>query len=356
MALALSLDSQPPATAHVWLGHVQRLVEERLRQLFALPDEEGLDPRWSWALRQAEAFALRPAKRLRPALVALGHGVGQGRSDVPERLWHFAAGFELLHTFLLIHDDVADGADLRRGGPALHRLLGGGKVGGDLAVVVGDHLFARSVEAMLESGLGQAGRAVHYYLGVCRHTAAGQYLDIDLGRTPLADVSLFQTLRVAQLKTARYGFVAPLVCGGMLAGAPRAVLEQLERVGRHMGLAYQLRDDVLGLFGDTEACGKCADADFVEGKRTFPVLAAHRRAPEAVRAELDALWSRRSTDGWALARARTLVTSYGGLAATERLIEAATRAARKAVRGLPRGGGVVDVLDELLVLLARRAA
>jgi geranylgeranyl diphosphate synthase type I len=353
--MALSLTASP-ATANVWLGHVQSLVEERLCQLFILPDEVGLDPRWSRAMSHARSYTLRPAKRLRPALVALGHGIAQGSSAVPERLWHFAAGFELLHTFLLIHDDVADGAELRRGGPALHRLLGGGKVGSDLAVVVGDHLFARSVAAMLESGLGQANRAVQYYLGVCRQTAAGQYLDIDLARTPLADVTLFQTLRVAHLKTARYGFVAPLVCGAMLAGAPRSLLVQLDRVGRQMGLAYQLRDDLLGLFGDTRACGKCADGDFVEGKRTFPVVAAYLRAPDAVRAELESLWNLRSADPLALARARSLVTSYGGLAATERLIDRATRAARNGLQRLPDGGGVVDLLDELLVMLARRSA
>ncbi len=351
--MALSL-ATPAALAPLWLSHVQVRVEAELRSLFQLPDEEGLDVRWTQAMAHAQAYTLRPAKRMRPALVALGHAIAQGASAVPERLWHFAAGFELLHTFLLIHDDVADGADLRRGGPALHRLLGAGKLGADLAVVVGDHLFARSVEAMLESGLPAARRAVQYYLSICRQTAAGQYLDIDLGRTPLADVTLTQVLRVARLKTARYGFVAPLVCGAMLAGAQPGLLQALERVGRHMGLAYQLRDDLLGLFGDTQACGKCADGDFVEGKRTFPVVAAHLRAPDSVRAELQSLWNLRSANPVALARARSLVASYGGLAATERLVDRATGAARAAVAALPPGGGVADVLDELLVLLARR--
>jgi geranylgeranyl diphosphate synthase, type I len=344
------------STAPLWLSLVQGRVEAQLGHLFQLPDEAALDVRWTAAMAEAKAYALRPAKRLRPALVGLGHAVARGNSSVPESLWHFAAGLELLHTFLLIHDDVADGAELRRGGPALHRLLGSGKAGEDLAVVVGDHLFARSLEAMLACGLARATRAVQYYLAICRQTAAGQYLDIALERTPLADVTLAQTLRVARLKTARYGFVAPLVCGAMLAGAPEPLLRQLERVGRHMGLAYQLRDDVLGLFGDTQVCGKCAEGDFVEGKRTFPVVATYLRAPESVRAELESLWNGRNADALALARARSLLVSYGGLAATERLIDKATRAARVAVAALPPGGGVVDVLDELLLLLARRVA
>ncbi len=351
MALALT---EPTDAARLWLRHVQSHVERRLEALLELPDERGIDPRWSDALVRTREYALRPAKRLRPALVALGHGLGAGQADLPDGVWSFAAAFELLHTFLLVHDDVADSADRRRGGPALHRVLAAGKLGEDLAVVVGDHLFARSIESMLETGLPGASRAVRYYLAVCRHTAAGQYLDLDLTRAPLAEVTLFQTLRVAHLKTARYGFVAPLVCGAMLAGAPRPLVEALDRVGRHVGLAYQLRDDLLGLFGDAQVAGKSTDGDFVQGKRTFPVLAAHTWAPPAIQAELETLWDERPCDPVALARARTQVTAHGGVAATERLIERATRSARRAIAALPHGGGFRDLLDSLVLALSRR--
>jgi len=353
MALALT---QPSDAALLWLRHVQSDVEARLAELLDLRDEQGIDPRWSDALGCAREYALRPAKRLRPALVAIGHGMGRGHADVPDGLWRFAAAFELLHTFLLIHDDVADAAERRRGSPALHRLLAEGKLGEDLAVVVGDHLFARSIEVMLEPGLPGASRAVRYYLGICRQTAAGQYLDLDLTRAPLSEVTLFQTLRVAHLKTARYGFVAPLVCGAMLAGAPRALLDGLDRVGRQVGLAYQLRDDLIGLFGDPQEAGKSTEGDFVQGKRTFPVVAAYTRAPPAIRSEMEALWADRPSDPVALARARTLVTSHGGAAATERLIERATRSARRALSSLPHGGGFRDLLDSLVVTLSRRRA
>jgi geranylgeranyl diphosphate synthase type I len=325
-----------------------------MRELLELPDEQRIDPRWSHALLRAREYALRPAKRLRPALVLIGHGLGTGRAEVPVELWRFAAAFELLHTFLLIHDDVADCAERRRGSRALHHLLADGKLGEDLAVVVGDHLFARSVEAMLEARFPAGARAVRYYLGVCRQTAAGQYLDLDLTRAPLSEVTLGRTLRVAQLKTARYGFVAPLVCGAMIAGAPRALLLALDRVGRQVGLAYQMRDDLLGLFGDAQLVGKSTDGDFVQGKRTFPVLAAYTRAPPAIRTEMEALWAQRPTDPVALARARTLVTAHGGVAAAERLIERATRSARRALAALPHGGGFRDLLDALVVLLSQR--
>jgi geranylgeranyl diphosphate synthase type I len=347
-----------PAPDQAWLQQVQSRVEAGMAELLVLPDEASLDARWTRAMAHARDYSLRPAKRVRPALVVAGYGLARGSLTAPPGLWRFAAALELLHTFLLIHDDVADQAELRRGGPTLHHLLGPGRAGEDLAVVVGDHLYTRSLEAMLSSGLAGAATASLYYLGVCRHTAAGQYLDLELSRAPLSEVTLFQTLRVAHLKTARYGFCAPLVCGAMLAGADAELCGALERVGRHVGLAFQLRDDLLGLFGDESVAGKAADGDFVQGKRTFPVLAAYTRAPAAAREELERLWSLppAAKDAAVLARARALVEEHGGRAACERMVERASRAGRRALQALPAKGGVRDLLDTLITRLARRAA
>src|SRR5690606_28810786 len=107
---------------------------------------------------------------------------------LPPSLWTFAAGIELLHTFMLIHDDVADRATLRRNAPALHLQLGAGRAGEDLAVVAGDYLFARAIELMLGCGATHAALATRYYLQVCRDTAAGQALDLQLARVPLREV------------------------------------------------------------------------------------------------------------------------------------------------------------------------
>ncbi len=353
-----ALPQLPLSPELAWLKTVQRQVEASLTELFELQDEAALDPRWTEAMEHARVYSLRPAKRVRPALVMAGYSLARGGLKVPSGLWRFAAGLELLHTFLLIHDDVADQADLRRGGAALHHLLGRGRHGEDKAVVVGDHLFARSLEAMLSSGLRGATEASRYYLAVCRHTAAGQYLDLELSRAPLSEVTLFQALKVAHLKTARYGFSAPLVCGAMLAGADAELCEALERVGRHVGLAYQLRDDLIGLFGDSRVAGKAADGDFVQGKRTFPVLAAYTRAPAEAREELEHLWALpvEARGEAELARARALVEEHGGRAACERLVERASRAGRKALHALPDKGGVRELLDTLITRLARRAA
>lgn len=346
----------PTMSAEAALAAFQLELERTLAGLLELDDEESIDPRWSRALVELRAYALRPAKRVRPTLLVAGWALASGgMGQVPDGVRAFAAGLELLHTFMLVHDDVADRAATRRGGPTLHRVLAAGKTGDDLAVVLGDHLYALSVETMLGSGLPASARATKYMMAICRHTAAGQYLDIDLTRAPLDEVNLFQTLKVAHLKTAKYGFVAPLVAGAMLGGASDELIEALERVGRQVGMAFQLRDDLIGLFGDDKVAGKDGGGDFVEGKRTFPVIAAWTRADDAGRAELEALWHEPNKTAAHLARARALVKQHGGDAATERVISRMTRGARRTLAALPSSGSRA-VLDALMAKLQKRAA
>jgi geranylgeranyl diphosphate synthase, type I len=345
-----------PHSLEAALASFQGALERELEGQLKLADESSIDPRWSRALVELRSFSLRPGKRVRPLLTVVGYGLATGDLlGAPEGVQRFAAGLELLHTFMLVHDDVADRAPTRRGGPALHHLLGGGKAGEDLAVVMGDHLYARALEVMLGCGMAGAAAATQFMLGVCRTTAAGQFLDIDLSRAPLSEVSLFQTLKVAHLKTARYGFVAPLVTGAMLGGASAELLESLERVGRQVGLAFQLNDDLIGLFGDESVAGKAGGADYVEGKRTFPVIAAWTRADEKGRAELEHLWGSDDRPRF-LSRARDQLRAHGGDSATTRVVQRLTRSARRGLAGLPSGGGARSVLDQVVAKLERRAA
>jgi geranylgeranyl diphosphate synthase type I len=309
--------AQAAAGGEAALAAFSAQLERLLAKTLVVPDEHGLDPRWARAQTELRAYTLRPAKRVRPMLLVTGWALAGGdlSRGVPEGVEAFAVALELLHTFMLIHDDVADRAATRRGGASLHTMLGAGKAGEDLAVVLGDHVYARALEVMLGSGLPGAPAATRYMLGVCRHTAVGQYLDLDLSRAPLSEVTLFATLKVATLKTARYGFVAPLVLGAMLGGADEALLEVLERVGRQMGLAFQLRDDVIGLFGDDRVAGKDGGGDFHEGKRTFPLIAGWTRADASGRQALEALWAlpeAERAEAGQLARARAELERWGG--------------------------------------------
>ncbi|MCC6811556.1 MAG: polyprenyl synthetase family protein [Deltaproteobacteria bacterium] len=338
-----------------WLSEVRSKSDHALVNALGVADEAGVEPRWQQARRSAFDYALRPGKRFRAALLASAYSLARGHREVPSGIWKFAAGIELLHVFMLVHDDIADRAETRRRGVALHRVLGSGKKGDDLGVIMGDYFFARAIEVMLGAeGVTHAARVVKDYLAVCRETAAGQYLDVDLGDEPMGSITLFRTLKVAYLKTARYGFVAPLVAGAKLAGAPNKDVELLERIGRHLGVGYQLADDLIGFFGDQSVAGKATDADFVEGKRTFPVIAAYIRAPESARAEMAALWSSDRSSEQSLQQARSLVARHGGREVTERRIRHAQRAALHLIAKLPNIDGCRSLLEHIASSLGTR--
>lgn len=328
-------------------------------RLLPLEEERPLDPLWAEALGRVASYLGRPAKRVRPRLLMLGYALARGEGPTPAGVERFASALELLHGFMLVHDDVADRANLRRGGPALHLELAdastaaGAHLGESLAVVAGDHLYARALELMLDTDLPAAPQAVRFMLQVCRHTAVGQYLDLKLSTLPLSEVTLFQTLRVAHLKTARYGFVAPLVCGAMLGDGAPELLDALSRLGRHAGVAFQLQDDLLGLFGSVADAGKAGDGDYFEGKRTFPLIAAWTRADEQGRAELASLWQRSDKTPESCAQARAAVDRHGGRTATQRAVERSQRAARRGALLLPSTPARAQ-LDALLDALTHR--
>ena len=305
------------------------LIEQRLEALLFESDEASLDPAWTRAQALVSELALRPAKRLRPQLLLEGYRLAAEGRHVPDGFWIFATGLEVLHTFMLVHDDVADQAGVRRGGPSLHLSLGGGRLGENLAVVAGDHIFARAMELLFGAGLPTAPGAASFYLRICRQTAVGQYLDIGLSARPWSEITPFDALKVAELKTAQYTVAAPLACGAMLAGAPPPWVDTLYRVGRFAGVAFQLHDDLEGIFGDPDATGKPTDCDLRERKKSFPLLLAYRRATARERTRIEGLGCESTAEE--LERVREIVRRRGGLTGTLRAIERVLRAARGAL-------------------------
>lgn len=347
---------RPPAAFRETMLEIVRTVDPHLVRAMQLQDGVN-DAAWLRCRQMLDEYAIRPAKRIRAGLLYAGFKSAWRDDVIPDEMWRFAAAIELLHTFMLVHDDIADRSDVRRNGVALHKALAPSdpRKADNLGVVAGDYLFARAVELMLDTKLSFAPDVTRYYMEICRQTAAGQYLDLHLEDIPLKEVSLFQTMRVAQLKTARYGFVAPLVAGAKLAGADAAEQQLLERIGRLLGLSYQFVDDLIGMFGDSSVTGKPADSDFLEGKRTFPVVAAYVRADAATRSELDALWNAPKRNAGDLDKARSLITTAGGKTATQRVIQSTQRSARTLI-GKLRSKETQRFLQQLNDELARRKA
>lgn len=227
-------------------------------------------------------FCLRPGKRVRPLLMALSYQGYSTRKTPAKGLYTACCAIELLHDFMLIHDDIIDCADLRRGKPTIHKILAKTlpvktkeKLGSDLAIIAGDIVYALALEAFLaiDEKSDRKQQALKYFIQTAGITALGEFIDILHGFQPIARVRENDTFLNYSLKTARYTFEAPLVMGAMLAGAPPKNLKTLETIGLSIGQAFQIQDDLIGIFSTEQKIGKSILSDLAESKKT--ILTAH---------------------------------------------------------------------------------
>ncbi|MEU1848252.1 polyprenyl synthetase family protein [Streptomyces sp. NPDC019990] len=236
------------------------------------------------------AFVRRGGKRLRTAFVWCGWRAAGGSGDGTEVL-RLGAALELLQACALIHDDVMDGSPLRRGAPAMHldfaRVHRTGRASGSAesfgtsaAVLAGDLALAWADDLLTETALGTAhGTRLHGEWRAMRtEMVAGQYRDLNAQANGSSCDE--EALTIAVLKSALYTVERPLALGASLAGADARTLGALRAAGRCAGLAFQLRDDLLGAFGDPARTGKPADDDLRSRKLT-PLLAVAVRLADA---------------------------------------------------------------------------
>jgi geranylgeranyl diphosphate synthase type I len=275
------------------------------------------------------------------------------------------SALELVQASALIHDDLMDRSDTRRGEPAMHRRFAARHTaagwGGDpdgfgdsAALLLGDLALVWSDELLHASGVDPAAlvRARPVFDRMRTEVTAGQYLDV---LTQAAgDTSVERAGKVARYKSAKYTVERPLLLGAALAGADPALTTAYERFGLPLGEAFQMRDDVLGVFGDPARTGKPAGDDLREGKRTYLVAAAFAAAGPAGRAELDALLGDPKLDDDGVARLRAVIADSGALSRTEARITALTTEALDALDAAPIGTEAYDVLRELADAATRR--
>jgi geranylgeranyl diphosphate synthase, type I len=237
-------------------------------------------------------------KMFRASFCWWGHHAVAAPSDA-DAVIRACASLELLHASALVHDDLMDASDTRRGHPATHRAFeaehGAAGWRGDAAqygaagaILLGDLLLSWSEELLRRCGLPVTAVAPALEVfDLCRsEVIAGQFLDVSAQARGSADVDTAMT--VLRYKSAKYSIERPLQVGAALAGASAETLAQLSAFGLPLGEAFQLRDDLLGVFGDPSVTGKPAGDDLVEGKRTVLVALALDAAPPAQAAELDA--------------------------------------------------------------------
>ncbi|GLZ10512.1 geranylgeranyl pyrophosphate synthase [Actinomadura sp. NBRC 104425] len=308
---------------------------------------------------------LAGGKRLRPQFCYWGWR-SAGGGEAPG-IVTAAASLELLQASALIHDDVMDSSDTRRGQPSAHRrfeelhrrdgLLGAPEPFGlGAAILLGDLCLSWSGEMYESSALDPdrlaRGRAVYDLMRT--EVMCGQYLDVLEGARRGGTVET--ALRVVEYKSAKYTIERPLHLGAALAGAPPEVIETLSAYGRPLGIAFQLRDDVLGVFGDPAETGKPAGDDLREGKRTVLVaLTAERAGPEQAEL-LERHLGDPGLDAEGVDRLRTIIEETGGLAACEEMIDRYAAEAAAALADAPLAAVAVGALEELAVAATARRA
>jgi octaprenyl-diphosphate synthase len=260
-------------------------------------------------------------KRLRPLLTVAAARMAGARDDASLKL---AAAVEFIHTATLLHDDVVDSSELRRGRVAAHLIWGAPS-----SVLVGDFLFARAFELMVGSG---SMSALEILARASRVIAEGEVLQL----TRAHDLDLTQEvyLEIIQAKTAEL-FAAAAECGAVSAGAPPERCRALRKFGMDLGLAFQLVDDALDYSSDSATLGKNPGDDFREGKATLPLLLTMARTGPAEREFWVRTVDRREQTDADFVRACELMRQTGALAATLDLARSYAESAKAALVDFP---------------------
>jgi len=267
----------------------KRKIDKRLRIFLKerIKQVNNISPVAKEMMELVLEYNLRGGKRIRPILVIMGYKACGGKNE--KAIIHAAIAVELMESFLLIHDDIMDQDELRRGYLTMHKIyenkynrcyLGDDakRYGESMAMIAGDILAILGSEAIIKSNfpIKRKFKAVDRFNSAVINTCFGQALDIISGCEKSTTEE--QIKRVYELKTAIYTFEAPLQIGAHLAGATKKQLQVLSEYAIPLGKAFQFQDDILGLFGTKKKIGKPVGSDIREGKKTLLILKALEKA------------------------------------------------------------------------------
>lgn len=342
---ASMLFSTTPADTATWAGsraQVTAAIEAALENaLFQLEKGSVTDP----LLEEVRRFVRRPGKRVRPLLLLNACRAFGGDAT---RALPVSASLELLHAFILAHDDVIDRSDVRSGRPTLHKALEGrlggqggrDRAAGALAVVLGDVLFAAAQQTIIRSAFAAETRlrVLDAVLGYLGDTGLGECEDVLFGLWDVSRLSSEEVERMYWLKTTRYSIECPLVVGAMLGGAGDGVVERLREISRPFGLCLQIQND-LKAFREFEVSDARIPEDFLEGKKTLLMTTAHELLEGGDRRLLQLCLGQQPVTDTALALIKELVVKSGAGKVLERRAGASMAEGCRLLdnSGLPQG-------------------
>lgn len=313
-------------------------------------------------LRYSKEFVLRPGKRIRPLLFTLAYkGYCGKKSKNSKGLYTCAASIELLHDFMLIHDDVIDNSDLRRGKPTLHKIFdrhikihGDINIGPSLAIVAGDILFAVAIEAFLsiKEDMARKEQALKKLVETAAYTGAGEFLDVIFGYKNIDALSEKMIFLNYTLKTAKYTFECPLLMGAILAGADKTNLKNISILGISAGQAFQIYDDILDLFAAQEVIGKPVLTDLTESKKTLLVFNAYKNLKNKEKKIFKTILEKKKKTRADLEFFRQLIIKSGAYEATLKKMASLQETARLACRRLTMESQHKKAIEDIITKLS----
>ena len=269
------------------LEKIKNLINFQLNQYF-----DDLDTKYSLnklsplLFNHIKDFTLRDGKRIRPILFITGY-TGFSKK-IPPNLYKTAVSIELIHDFMLVHDDIIDKSDKRRGKPTMHKMFEkylkeyknikfNGK---DLSIISGDIMLTMAVEAFMavKEDSKRKERALMMLMETATFTGYGQFNEVFAGIKDIEQITRKDIFKIYDLKTAYYTFSGPLAIGATLAGAPSKEVSLLYNLGVSLGRAFQIKDDILGLLGEKRMIGKSIMTDLQESKRTLVLWHLYRHS------------------------------------------------------------------------------
>ncbi len=352
-----------PAQFDVWRIGLRRKVLTHVAEFVANRCAAELDEAGVEVAGDILMNFLAGGKCLRSTFMYLGWLCGASDSD--EALYA-SASLELLHAFALLQDDVMDASPSRRGRPAAHvqfgqwhrkRGLSGSpdRFGESAAILLGDLCLIWAEQMLRESGIDyrRLQQAWPRYDAMRTELALGQFADLasDIRDLPSMDT----VLEIARRKSGNYTVRRPLEIGAAMSGCGDRTLAGLGRYGTAIGEAFQLRDDLLGVFGSEATTGKPSGRDLVERKATSVVIAAHQLADAPTRRQLTDLMNDGELDDTAIDRWRTLIVTTGAVQWIEDLISDRVTSARDALDELPLDESVRAALANMAAVCTERA-
>ncbi|MCL2732783.1 MAG: polyprenyl synthetase family protein [Actinomycetia bacterium] len=348
-------------------------VEAALRQFFAARQAEAdaISPAYATAVTELASYVLRGGKRVRPTFAFLGWIGAGGDPDGPdaEAVLRCCSALELFHAYGLIHDDVIDASSTRRGAPAAHVLFAeqhrarcwsgdADLFGVGAAILVGDLAQGWADDMIRTCGLPEQAlaRVSPVWSALRTEVLCGQLLDLTAEAAGEEDIDT--PVLVDQYKTASYTVERPLHIGGAIADADPELIAAYRAFGIGIGVAFQLRDDLLGVFGSPRETGKPSGDDLVQGKRTTLFAAALKYADEQ---DPDAAKFLRAKIGTAitdeeLAQMRAIMTAVGAVDHVERDIAARTDRALAVLRASTATDDAKDQLTAMAIRATQRTS